>query len=103
MKMTNSEKKLLAGTICGPHCDARILHAPGDCETCDAFPLLQKAREIWGITFTEQPVSEKQPLECPAVLARGVDSLNSWGGNVQTKTNKRREAVLATREKNAAL
>lgn len=35
-----------------PHCDARILHAPGTCEYCDQVPEWQLLRRAWGIAFT---------------------------------------------------
>lgn len=35
-----------------PHCDQRILHAPGECEFCDACPQWQQLRKAWGIAFT---------------------------------------------------
>jgi len=36
-----------------PHCDPRILHAPGGaCEYCDAHPDWQELRKAWGIAFT---------------------------------------------------
>lgn len=35
-----------------PHCDQRILHAPGECEYCDANPQWQELRKAWGIAFT---------------------------------------------------
>jgi hypothetical protein len=97
------EELLREGEICGPHCDSRILHAPGECEVCDYFPTLQKAREVWGITFTGRPISEKQPIECPAVQAREMENLSAWGGNVPQRPAgygvHRREAVEATRKK----
>ncbi len=35
-----------------PHCDQRILHAPGECEYCDGHPEWQALRQSWGIAFT---------------------------------------------------
>jgi hypothetical protein len=35
-----------------PHCDQRVLHAPGECEYCDQRPDWQALREAWGIAFT---------------------------------------------------
>lgn len=35
-----------------PHCDSRILHAPGECEYCDEVPEWQELRKAWGIAFT---------------------------------------------------
>jgi hypothetical protein len=62
-----------------PHCDARVLHAKGECEYCDRHPDWQELREVWKINFTGQ----KDPSKalCPAEKARGLDSINKWGGN----------------------
>lgn len=38
-----------------PHCDQRILHAPGECEYCNDHPDWQALREAWGIAFTGHP------------------------------------------------
>lgn len=84
--MTQSEKNLLRGLICGPHCDQRVLHAPGDCDTCDDFPLLQKARQVWGIAFTGQPTSREAPQPCPSDAARGIGKAHAWHGNTPTAT-----------------
>jgi hypothetical protein len=35
-----------------PHCDQRILHAPGECEFCDEREDWQALRKAWGIAFT---------------------------------------------------
>jgi hypothetical protein len=62
-----------------PHCDQRILHAPGECAYCDAFPNWQDLRRAWGISFTGwEP--EGTELPCPADYARG-DTHNLWPGN----------------------
>jgi hypothetical protein len=66
-----------------PHCDQRVLHAPGECNYCDRHPLWQELRQAWGIAFTNyQP--EKDELPCPANFARG-DAVNGWQGNVESK------------------
>jgi hypothetical protein len=69
-----------------PHCDARILHAPGECEYCDGYPDWQMCRERWGIAFTgHEPKPGQHP--CPADVARppGSDSDHrTWGGNRPT-------------------
>lgn len=66
---------------CQAHCDARVLHAPGTCEYCDAYPALQEWRQEYRMLFTGE---EPRPLwrMCPAQEARGLDSLNGWSGNV---------------------
>jgi hypothetical protein len=35
-----------------PHCDQRILHAPGECAYCDVHADWQELRRGWGIAFT---------------------------------------------------
>lgn len=71
-----------------PHCDARVLHAPGECKFCDESGL-QDVRRAWGIAFSghKPEVDEYGRLEmtCPADLARPAGSSSDyrqWGGNV---------------------
>lgn len=45
-----------------PHCNAEVLHAPGRCVYCDAFPERQRMREAGGGGFTP-------------------DEANGWSGN----------------------
>jgi hypothetical protein len=88
---------------CAPHCDQRILHAPGDCWACDLYPDWQELRTKWGIAFTghqpevetanlmtgasEEPVKTitiKRELPCPADFNRPPDSKSDhrqWGPN----------------------
>jgi hypothetical protein len=61
-----------------PHCDARVLHQPGECEYCDKHPDWQELRLLWDISFTGQT---DKALPCPADLARGDGHLQ-WGGNI---------------------
>lgn len=69
-----------------PHCDPRILHAPGECEFCDKHKDWQELRLKWGIAFTGfEP--EGTELPCPADHARG-DAHTKWYGNVATKNVK---------------
>ncbi len=63
-----------------PHCDQRVLHAPGECEFCDAHPQWQQLRIDWSICFTGYE-PEGTELPDPATYARG-DTLNKWHGNV---------------------
>ena len=68
-----------------PHCDPRILHAPGECEFCDRRSEWQALRVAWGIAFTGwEP--EGNELPCPADYARG-DTHKLWHGN-QAKAAK---------------
>lgn len=67
-----------------PHCDQRVLHAPGECEYCDKHPEWQALRAAWGIVFTgyEPEVNE---LPCPATKVRPLSTINEWIGNVPKK------------------
>lgn len=62
-----------------PHCDPRILHAPGECEVCDEVPVWQELRFSWGIAFTGYE-PDKNELPDPATNARG-EEVNTWDGN----------------------
>lgn len=66
-----------------PHCDQRILHAPGECEYCDGHPEWQALRSAWGIAFTGW-VPEGKELPCPADYSRG-DVHKLWPGNQAAK------------------
>ena len=63
-----------------PHCDQRILHAPGECAHCDHHSEWQDLRIAWGIAFTGYE-PEGTELPCPADHARG-DNHKLWGGNI---------------------
>ena len=62
-----------------PHCDPRVLHAPGECEYCDKHTGWQDLRVAWGIAFTGYEPEGKE-LPCPADHARG-NTHTLWGGN----------------------
>lgn len=63
-----------------PHCDTRVLHAPGECIYCDKHKDWQFLRISWGIAFTGwEP--EGRELPDPATHARGLANVNAWGGN----------------------
>lgn len=62
-----------------PHCDQRILHAPGECEYCDKHPEWQALRHAWGIAFTGYEPDGKE-LPCPAMHAR-PEHFQAWIGN----------------------
>lgn len=65
-----------------PHCDQRILHAPGECTFCDEHPEWQALRLNWGIAFTGwEPDLDKKELPCPASHARG-ETGRAWIGNI---------------------
>lgn len=66
-----------------PHCDQRILHAPGECRYCDELPDWQELRQSWCMAFSGHPPEHGQTA-CPADLAvlygeRG--DYNRWDGN----------------------
>lgn len=66
--------------VCGPHCDAYVLHKPGECDACDAFLPLQVYRAIHGIAFTgDEPKDYERP--CPATLFRPAETIHRWHGN----------------------
>jgi hypothetical protein len=74
-----------------PHCDSRVLHAPGECDYCDMHPEWQELREAWNIAFTghdpEPRYEGDNPLPCPADYARPPGSPSDhrrWGGNKPT-------------------
>ncbi len=62
-----------------PHCDPRILHAPGKCQFCDKEPEWQAMRIILNINFTGEHDGDK--IVDPATHARSYDLLNAWSGN----------------------
>lgn len=62
-----------------PHCDPSILHAPGECQYCDAFPLWQELRDLWRISFTGHLYDGCTP--CPSVWFRDELVRDLWAGN----------------------
>lgn len=62
-----------------PHCDRRVVHAPGKCRYCDMSPELQAAREAWGINFTGE--YDRDKLICPAERERSLERIERWHGN----------------------
>lgn len=81
MPVSDAESRMLEGQIGAPHCDAQVLHAPGTCQTCDRFPTLQRARELWGIRFTGEGAESGKEIPCPATMRRGLDTIEAWPGN----------------------
>jgi len=57
-----------------PHCDSRVLHAPGECEHCDHYPTLQRVRENNGIPFSGEGGSPDEKFRAREVIDR-------WPGN----------------------
>ncbi len=66
-----------------PHCDARVLHEPGDCAFCDNSPDWQDYRIIAGIKFTGQQVTvgDDWSTPCPSDFHRGTGGAHVWPGN----------------------
>lgn len=63
-----------------PHCDADVVHAPGECVFCDVTPGLQESRAADGIAYTgHEPVGDQLP--CPSDARRGLAGAHVWGGN----------------------
>lgn len=62
-----------------PHCDPRVLHAPGKCQFCDLHPEWQVLRQTWAINFTGEHKAGK--LVCPSEQARSLDTVEAWPGN----------------------
>lgn len=70
-----------------PHCDSRVLHAPGKCVFCDEYPDKQTERENKNIAFTgedfwpQDGVKFRPKSQCPAEEARSLEVINAWSGN----------------------
>lgn len=79
-----------------PHCDGKVLHAPGECEYCDGHAEWQELRQMWGIAFTghsEDTVKafdyssgtpteyDKKLIPCPSEWDRPLDTINKWPRN----------------------
>ena len=67
-----------------PHCDAAILHAPGECSYCDMYPEWQELRRLWGVAFTGHH-PQGWEVACPSDQRRpgGVNQI--WPGNKPTR------------------
>ncbi len=61
-----------------PHCDQRMLHAPGECKYCDHHPEWQELRDAWGVAFSGHAPTSAQ-VQCPFDHNRPGGS--TWGGN----------------------
>jgi hypothetical protein len=62
-----------------PHCDQRVLHAPGTCDVCDEHEEWQELRDAWGINFTGE--SDVNKLTDPAEAVRPLETIYAWEGN----------------------
>lgn len=63
-----------------PHCDARVLHAPGTCEHCDKYADWQAYRQLAHIAFTGV-LPKSDEIACPSDFHRGLAGAHVWGGN----------------------
>lgn len=81
----------LEGIATFPHCDSRVLHAPGTCRYCDRHPEWQAYRRGAGINFTGQ--QEEGLAPCPSDAARGVGGAHTWPGNRPVSPPKITEGV----------
>jgi hypothetical protein len=73
-----------------PHCDARVLHQPGECSICDLYPEDQQDRITDGIKYTgkdDRPIGDLK-FPCPAEEARG-DNCQRWTGNLPKRYRSR--------------
>lgn len=62
-----------------PHCDASVLHAPGECEFCDMHPEWQQYRIASRINFTGHEDEHNAP--CPSSHFRAPSLVERWFGN----------------------
>lgn len=62
-----------------PHCDQRVLHAPGECWACDGYPQWQWARIVQQINFSGEHDPKK--ASCPSLMNRTEEKINRWPGN----------------------
>lgn len=67
-----------------PHCDMRILHAPGQCWACDPHPDWQRGRIVQCIAFTGSPeeLGTDDMAPCPSTYFRSPEIRDRWPGNV---------------------
>lgn len=63
-----------------PHCDAAVLHAPGECRHCDLYPAWQRYRVVARIAFTGHEPDENETM-CPSEVRRPIEAIERWGGN----------------------
>ena len=79
-------------TLQFPHCDSRVLHQKGECQYCDAHEEWQELRTAWGINFTGYHLKKTEQdtpmLPCPSEIARPLNAINRWDGNVPFKNGQ---------------
>ena len=71
-----------------PHCDALVLHAPGECDYCDDHGEWQQLRVMWKINFTGK--REDGFTICPSEARRDLATINEWAGNRPASSTKKR-------------
>ena len=92
-----------------PHCDQRILHAPGECNYRDGQPLWQELRRSWGIAFTgHKPLAgmipcppSRQPRRPPQVGRQQADHRHRRPG--LARRNRRLSRLLRRQRRPAAV
>lgn len=62
-----------------PHCDSNVLHRPGACKYCDAYPKRQAKRVADGVNFTGE--TDPAKTACPSTLLRPLETIERWPGN----------------------
>ena len=65
-----------------PHCDARILHLPEECEYCAKATELQEERERLEVSNSGH---QNRKWPCPVERARSLKGAHKWHGNRPTK------------------
>jgi hypothetical protein len=76
-----------------PHCDERVLHAPGQCIYCDDCQLAQLDRLENNVCFTGEDNPSKTP--CPSDVERGLAGAHHWYGNTpKTKADLDQRTLL---------
>ncbi len=85
-----------------PHCDARVLHAPNECEYCDRHPDWQELRQEWMVAFTGHPPVRYEhggaQVPCPADFNRPPDTDHDhrrWAGNVASTSSPVNESAAS--------
>lgn len=87
-------KKVKPNTVSGgkliifPHCDPRVLHAPGECSICDGYSEWQQLRQAWGICFTGYEPESDRELPDPSTRLRPLETIEKWSGNTPVVTSQ---------------
>ena len=61
-----------------PHCDARILHLPEECDYCKDATLLQEEREQLDVSNSGH---QNRGWPCPVEKVRSLKTAHQWHGN----------------------